>query len=310
VLRFLQRASGAAEVTDPLYRTVEERVVQRVVDKICLHCSDRQRDSLWTYFEKVHARDSTTALTEYEEPSMSGIIRDLVPAIDWAAVEMGYQLPSRKAVGTLPLPCLQATTINLCDTTAALIGVQTGLFDLCLEMTRVAITAIPIQTTTMGYEADFSPAAIRAETRKHPGLGSDYANAVLFYASHTAAFSREFESLDYAHGVYAGALLDGMETFVIAHEMAHVLLHHKSTSQIHLALSGSGGYEASALTTVDVDARSRQEETSADSLGLELLALSLRGQRGRSLEILGPDFFFGFLEGIGKTEKSLWGSSP
>jgi hypothetical protein len=246
-----------------------------------------------------------TASSPYERADFVWLRRILETRVRTALKVLGVDLPGEPVIGTLPVPLLNAKAIQVPGGKRPLIVLNDSVFRLPYEMSRASLEVLAFETATGG------PTTISVDQKKiaawlslHPELKVRFEAAVLDYL-HLPVDSTAYTpptTLDTNLGVLREKLLVGltesMETFVICHEFAHIILHHEVGGTATLALGPT-----EPLSNVHEAWYSWRQEFAADAYGFALLDEVLKEQAsGRSGSYLkdplypfflyGPRFFF------------------
>jgi hypothetical protein len=210
--------------------------------------------------------------------------------------------------GTLPTGTVDAETVKVPETGKNLVIVNRDIFEFTGVFSKSVAAAVPILPSEHGTGFSSSTEKIHQRLRENPEIVTDFVEAMLLLVrSGTPAGASEV-ALDDNHSRLYGRLLDGMDSFIVAHETAHAILHHTDGQLRSLRLGGmtlsSGNYvaprnQSHKNDTITVLDHTKAQEFAADDLGLRLYVKTFRSDDNwvdLTIAAAGADMFFGIVD--------------
>jgi hypothetical protein len=212
-------------VTDPGF----EAAVERRVAQLAAHWGASDGD-LWS---------------QHERPDRRRTLSDLVVRIEAAALALGLALPRRPVVGTLPTRDLNAQALPGPPGEGHIIVFESGIFSYTSLLAKIAAWALNIT-----FDGDslhvLQPPEIPAHVATHPQILQMFADLAFSQAIlGTSIYAVQFE-VPPAHDRIAAHLSGCVNTFILAHEYAHVILGHTGVHAVGSA-KHEQEYEADAM---------------------------------------------------------------
>lgn len=190
--------------------------------------------------------------------------------------------------GSLPTGTIDAQAVLPPGADSPIIILNRDVFHFTGAFSKAISDAIPIRVERGGVAIDHSEEAITRRLRENPHIVQNFADAMSrLVLSGSSKGAREV-LLDANHNRLHARLVTAMDLFVVAHEKAHVTLNHVSASAATFRMMGAGSSATGPDKPtpkldagVPVQARSRQQELDADSLGFSLMvkAIDEKGSR-------------------------------
>jgi hypothetical protein len=253
--------------------------------------------------------------TRFESPLTHLLLRLVMSQIDPILNRMYPQRPEI-AFGTLPTGNIDAQALHIPDSTAHLVLLNRDVFQFTGAFSKSVTNAIPIDVEG-GYVAlSMDRNRIRERLRANPQIVRDFAEAVVLLVLRGSPSGANEVFLD-------ARLVGGLDTFVVTHEISHILLNHTGRSLTVYFAGGRAlseappppttgrGPEASSLSILE---RNREQELAADALGFQLLveAYRERGDEGLldlGVAAAGADVFFGVVELADRYAREVGGNA-
>lgn len=222
--------------------------------------------------------------TRFESPLFFALISLHLEPLQ-KAQERHYPKAPATRFGSLPTGTFDAQAILPPGSDVPLVILNRDLFFFSGAFSKAVSDAIPI---TMGEAValDYSALGIRKRLRTNPYIVTNFADAAARLVKGGTSGGAKEVTLDDTHNHLHARLLGAIDSFLMAHEQAHIILGHtgKISASLHLAGGGLPARaaapeapmpNASDTTTSDsvpqVILRSRQQELDADALGFKLM---------------------------------------
>lgn len=194
--------------------------------------------------------------------------------------------------GSLPTGTFDAQAILPPGSKVPLVILNRDIYFFTGALSKAIADSIPI---TMGAAVglDYSEAGVRTRLRSHPYIVNNFADAMSRLVLQGSSAGAIEVALDEDHNHLHGRLVTAMDTFLISHEEAHVILGHVSDQSLELRLAGSrtsgpGVHPLSQTapsshmlsihpnspappTALRAELRTREQELEADALGFKLM---------------------------------------
>jgi hypothetical protein len=215
-----------------------------------------------------------TESSPYERADFVFLRMNVEPRIKSAITSLGEIVPSEPVIGTLPITILNAKALQPEGGIRPVIVLNDGVFLLPYDILRAAILSLQFSQASNGLTMTPSnPGEIASHLAEHPELVHSFEWAVLRYL-HLESGSPTDGSLEVKtdlgfvkNTLFLEGLTEAMETFILSHEYAHLILHHDLGSGAGLALAPAGG------PSIKVRERSYswRQEFEADAYGFLIL---------------------------------------
>lgn len=237
-----------------------------------------------------------TLPTRFESPLFISLIDLYTNELDKVRVSHFPKSPATR-FGSLPTGTLDAQAILPPGSKVPLVILNRDIFFFTGALSKAISDSIPI-TVGQTVELDYSDAAIRRRLQDHPYIVQNFADAMSRLVREGSSAGAIEVTLDENHNHLHARLVAAMDTFIISHEEAHVILGHVSDQAVefHLAGSHNNGKTADArrlvvpkshissptpsipvgglTTTLKAELRTRDQEFQADALGFKLMIWS------------------------------------
>ena len=224
--------------------------------------------------------------------------------------------------GSLPTGTFDAQAILPPGGTVPLVILNRDIFFFTGALSKAISDSIPITTGT-AVSLDYSEPGIRKRLREHPYIVNNFADAMSRLVRAGSSSGAIEVTLDEDHNHMHVRLVSAMDTFLISHEEAHVILHHVSDQSVQFRLAGGHSIQASARaqklkdpkpkiasaaqdspvagpsTTLKAELRTREQELQADALGFKLMIWSTEDEGdpiGEMIAAAAPQMVFRILD--------------
>jgi len=230
--------------------------------------------------------------TRFESPIFSSLITLTAHELDEVrTAHFPDSMPTR--FGSLPTGTFDAQAILPPGSQTPLVILNRDLFFVTGAFSKSISDALPI---SMGryVKLEFSSEAIQSRLKSRPYIVRNFADAVSKLVLSGSSAGAQEVTLDETHNHLHARLLNAMDSFLISHEQAHVILKHVSDRSIAFRLAGSRAAASatsssgvsvgpsapvsspnsalgSAVTTLTAELRTREQELQADALGFKLM---------------------------------------
>ena len=191
-----------------------------------------------------------------ERPDLRRTLSELVRGVETAARARGYEIPRRPVVGTLPSGDVQAQARPGPPGEGHLVIFETGIFGFSSLVTSAAVRATG---TALGGAGEL-PAVpekgdITFRVTNDPSISVQFTDLLFSQAGLGSSQYATQHGMPPPLRTFAALLEPGLNSFVLAHEYAHVIHGHTEAAR-----------EGDALQWV------RDDEIDADAVGLEIAA--------------------------------------
>jgi hypothetical protein len=247
-----------------------------------------------------------TGSTPYEAVDFVWLRRRIEPEIRSALSSLGKKLPNEPVIGTLPMPTLNAKAFVPPGGGRPVIALNNEVFRLPYEAVRASLQALSFDDTANGLTMTYAdPKEIAARLVGHPETVHGMEWAMLRYLHLVSGTPNDgYLTVDSKLGVvknilFLEGLTDAIETFIMSHEYAHVVLGHTLGTTSAFGLAAAPGKAVSVRQAT----YSWRQEFEADAYGFIILDEVLKQQATRRsgsylkdplypLYLHGPRFFF------------------
>jgi hypothetical protein len=236
--------------------------------------------------------------TRFESPLFFKILYDGTAELE--RVRMSH-FPTSSAArfGSLPTGTIDAQAILPRDSKYPVVILNRDIFFFIWALSSSISNAIPVmyfpEIKAVGW--DFSEKGIRDRLRAHPEIVAVFADQLSRIVGAGTAIGAIAVELDKDHKTIDYRLSNAIKTFVLGHELAHVILGHVSDKSVAFRLAGGGNQNRRAVPqaseprksnsreksppaknraggpsiTLRAQLRTRKQELEADALGFRLM---------------------------------------
>jgi hypothetical protein len=254
--------------------------------------------------------------TQFESPLTFALIKLSMDGLHPARTK--YYPDSRSRVirfGTLPTGTINAKAALVPGSDEFIVIVNRDTFAFTGAFAKAVSNAIPIDYVDGRVGLSHDPDRIRARLKENPEILGNFVEAMYQMVTLGSPIKAKQDLLDDDHNRLYARLLRSLDGFIVAHELAHVILGHVSETKHVLYYAGNqiikpkggtpdtmkvkGSASRASMTFVD---RSKADELAADALGFRLLIQSLQETVEGSNPVMvavaggGAELFFGLVE--------------
>jgi hypothetical protein len=231
--------------------------------------------------------------THFDSPSQFRILTRLVERIQRAAETLGLEMGDFPHFACIPSGLVNASAVSINGSTRPFILFDSQLFLYCHLFAKCFARCLPIVST--GEQVSVSVDVENAKRRidSVPELVERLVDLLLAYAGQGAPSASRPYPPEREYIGLIDVIRDGMELFIVAHELGHVYSGHVADMIRRFAVESEGD-EASA---------EHVQEHEADLVGL-LLTLQAMADAGfdPALSFVGVELFFKSLETASRAE--------
>jgi hypothetical protein len=279
----------------------DRQLTQQVIEALDLKVSP---DEFRREHEAYVARSKGRPSTRLEDPSLFASIHAQADAIEAAAAALGWTLPPRPVLGTLPLGQLNALAIRVPNPEEYVLAFQRGVIGLINLLTKAVAAALPPITDARTGRASFNPhlpVVKEAFDRNDEPLRrlSDFLAAYVLTGHAHAAQPYILKGpalLLAAHLGRSGQL------FVVGHEYGHIASGHFDVRRSRRRKLGR--------TEVDVAPTGWSNEYEADFIGMVLTTKALQEDLDLALSYAGVDLLFSAISLVDRAISTVMYGSP
>lgn len=165
--------------------------------------------------------------SRYERPDHRRRLSELVAKVEKAVAERGHTIARRPVIGTLMTGDVNAQARPGPPGEGHIVVFESGMFSFLSLLGTIATQVINAQYTTDHASLTFlQPQAIGGHIARHPGIILQFSDLLFSQAVlGTSMFSAAYH-LSPENQPFCNDLIDGMQTFILAHEYGHVVLGH------------------------------------------------------------------------------------
>jgi tetratricopeptide (TPR) repeat protein len=198
--------------------------------------------------------------TRYEDPNSSYLLKMAAKEVtdELATSKIAFQSPR---LGTLPLGTLNARSLRPLGGTEPLVVVNQSLFPFVHEFSKIALATIPIEAKDGQVAIELDGKFFESDVRRNNDFLVRFSKALEDFANDR--FVRGQAPPRPLDAPLIIVLDSGIEDFVIAHEFAHLILHHQTDDRYQP--------ESNAPLTRESLMRSWGEEAMADMYAATLV---------------------------------------
>ncbi len=236
-------------------------------------------------FDRYRDWLSTDRPTPYEHPLLYPVLLQIVASIKDGAARNGLEriIPPLLLFGTLPTGSINACATPVPDSDNCLVLFDFGLFQFTGEMAKVLARLLPVQLKATGLRLDMGKAPVAEyAVDQQPDLIAHFDRVLRKYL--VEGNPRRMPALEIGQDnqrLLAGALMDASRSFILGHEMGHVLSGHLSSNTEVRQMIGK-------LSTKEI-VRDWEDEYVADNWGFNYEQLR---RQGPEWALVGSSVFF------------------
>lgn len=254
----------------PEDQTVQDSLVEAIMRDRATLLSAETAERLRTGALAKLERRQNRPVSKYEDAGMLSLLEELAEQLEQAARRLGFRLPERPELGTLPLSGANAKIFFASDVDHVLVF-ETGLIMFAHLAAQAVADVMPYQPTPDGGAA-FTPdqAEIADRLAEQPETAQRFGDMIRAYLETGNPALAPYSLQDPIRLTYAGILCDSVELFAMGHEYGHLIRGHFRETSF-----------------------SPQQEIEADATGVSLSINAMQAE-GYDLPLgfLGADFYF------------------
>jgi hypothetical protein len=231
-----------------------------------------------------------TLPTRFESPLFTATINLYIDELDKVRISHFPSSP-KTLFGSLPTGTFNAQAILPRGSKDPLVILNRDIFFFTGALSKAISDAIPI-TEGADVVLDYSEEGIRNRLQQNPYIVSNFADAMSRLVREGSSMGAKEITLDERHNHLHARLVTAMDSFLISHEEAHVILGHVSDQSVEFHLAGSSGKRPpltlptprvakngvtshhsknDIAATLRAELRTREQELEADALGFKLM---------------------------------------
>ncbi|MGW7648333.1 hypothetical protein [Streptomyces bobili] len=227
-------------------------------------------------------------VSKYENARTNQSLHKLADSVERAGRALGFPMPERPLLGTLPTGRVNVMTLLVPATREHLVLFESEFLGFAYLSAKAVAEVLPYRRSPEGGAAfSLEPGKVRERLEKHPQSAHRFGQLARAYLETGVPYNAHQYTQDPVRNTWAAMLCESVELFALGHEYGHILKGHLGQQRPAARLGGPNLDEPEEL------AWSRQEEFQADAQGLSLSVAAMRS-RGFDLPIgfLGADFYF------------------
>jgi hypothetical protein len=227
-------------------------------------------------------------VSKYEDARTLQLLHKLADDVDRAGRVLGFPMPRRPLLGTLPTGRVNVMTMLVPSTREHLLLFESEFTGFAYLAAKAVADVLPYRRSPDGGASfDLEPGRVGERLAQQPQSARRFGELVRAYLETGRPYQAPQYTQEPVRNTWAMMLCDSVELFALGHEYGHILKNHLGQQRPAAWLGGPGMAEPEEL------AWSRQQEFEADSQGLSLSMAAMQS-RGFDLPIgfLGADFYF------------------
>lgn len=227
-------------------------------------------------------------VSKYEDARTLQLLHKLADDVERAGRALGFPMPRRPLLGTLPTGRVNVMTMLVPGTREHLLLFESEFTGFAYLAAKAVADVLPYRRSPDGGASfDLEPAKVRERLEQRPQSARRFGELVRAYLETGMPYQAPRYTQEPVRNTWAMMLCDSVELFALGHEYGHILKNHLGDQRPAAWLGGPDLGEPEEL------AWTRQQEFEADSQGLSLSMAAMRS-RGYDLPIgfLGADFYF------------------
>ncbi|PFY96970.1 hypothetical protein COL57_15845 [Bacillus wiedmannii] len=227
--------------------------------------------------------------TVYESPYYYQVMMDLLEKVESASKELGFTIPDRPIIGTLPTGKIQAMASRHPISNEHTIIFEYELFSFANLLSKSLLSSLPVKSENgvVSFSTDLDD-IVNGIAKDQTGLHKffDVLVSYLFYGRPSLA---EQYNPDKNIMILNALIVNSMELFVMGHEYSHILLDHTNKSKE----KKTNVYSQSINELIF----QWEDEFEADGLSFIMIMEMISQNKlfDLSLQYVGVDFFFSCL---------------
>ncbi|NTG41667.1 hypothetical protein [Rhizobium rhizogenes] len=234
--------------------------------------------------------------TRLESPLSFMLLKNSLESLSSARTKLypNSQLP---LFGSMPTGTIDAQATVFEGTEDPIIILDRNIYQFTGKFSKAVSATIPIGSDGDNVSLSYDKEEMRRRLHENPWIVSDFTEAMLLLVTNGAPNAAHETLLDADHNRMHARLVNGLDTFIVGHELGHIVLGHarNSTHRLHMAGDGSD-------RPIEVVDHPQDDELAADEVGLRLLLVSQAANGGpgdlldAAISAAGSDLFFRLLD--------------
>lgn len=233
--------------------------------------------------------------TRYESPLTYALLKMSIESLAPAKAR-AYPGSGQVYFGTMPTGTINAMATVFPGTSDPIVILNRDIYHFTGKFSKAVSAAIPIEIEGDQIGLSYDKSKIRQRVRTNPWILEDFAQAMFFLVTNGSPAKAHETMLDAEHNRLHARLVVGLDSFIAAHELGHVVLGHtgKAERTFHLIPSINSAHvlqKAAPLMLLDY---TRNDELEADEVALQLFVLANidTDVLGTAIGAAGGDLFF------------------
>jgi hypothetical protein len=254
----------------PREQAMRDSLVEAIMRDRATLLSAEQAERLRTNTLALLERRQNRPVSEYEDAWMLSQLEELADGVEQAARRLGFRLPERPVLGTLPLSSANAKIFFASDVDHVLVF-ETGLIMFAWLAAQAVVDVLPFQRTPDGGAAfSLDQAEMANRLAEQPETAQRFGDMIRAYLETGNPVLAPYSLQDPTRLVYAGILCHSVELFAMGHEYGHLIRGHFQETSF-----------------------SQWQEFEADVTGVSLSVNAMQAEGcDLPLGFLGADFYF------------------
>lgn len=247
--------------------------------------------------------------TRFESPITFNLIKLALGELE-SAIVIEYPAAPEINYGTYPTNTIQAVAVTPLGYNVPIIVLNRDVFHLTGKLSKAVSAAIPIKDVGDNVALSIDREEIRRHIRENPWIAQNFAAAMFLLVTREPLGAAPEQILDAHHNLLHARLVAGLDSFIIGHEVGHVVLGHRGNTRLYafppaqVGASNGSAKEETVVSLLDYDGN---QELAADAVALRLFVKAAmegtaQGDGGISAAIgaAGGDLFFAVIDLVDK----------
>ncbi|TBY21689.1 hypothetical protein E0H93_32065 [Rhizobium leguminosarum bv. viciae] len=234
--------------------------------------------------------------TKFESPLSFMLLKNSLESLTSARIKLypNSQLP---LFGSMPTGTIDAQATVFEGAENPIIILDRNIYQFTGKFSKTVSATIPIGSDDNNVSLSYDKEEMRRRLHDNPWIVSDFTQAMVLFVTSGSPKNAHETLLDADHNRLHARLVNGLDTFIVGHELGHIVLGHarNSTHELHMAGDGSD-------RPIEVVDHSQDDELAADQVGFQLLVTSQAAGGGpgdlldATIAAAGSDLFFKLLD--------------
>lgn len=234
--------------------------------------------------------------TRFESPLSFMLLKNSLESLTAARTKL-YPNSPLPLFGSMPTGTIDAQATVFENAEDPIIILDRNIYQFTGKFSKTVSATIPIGSDGGKVSLSYDKEDMRRRLHENPWIVSDFSQAMLLLVTSGAPNNAHETLLDADHNRMHARLVNGLDSFIVGHELGHIVLGHARSSTRELHMAGDGRDRP-----IEVVDHSQDDELAADQVGLRLLVTSqaATGDPGDLLDAAiaaaGSDLFFKLLD--------------